>query len=267
MLNGKKTIIINGMKIKYYDNEMASLKTLLFIHGNSSDANSFACQMVAKQFSEFRLVVLDLPGHGDSDPSNLYSIPFFSKAISDFAETLKLKNTIVIGHSLGGHFAIQAIKEFKGCIGLFLFGTGPLKLPLNFDEAFLPNPIMPLLFKKDLNAEEIKQFANSLTNEENSLGLIASISNTHNIFREHLMLSVSNGDLKDEIDILNTIEIPIVLCLGDHDTLVNRDYLEGLDIKNLWRDNVQIVEGTSHYVQIEAPELFNHLLESYLKDL
>ncbi|RLA00888.1 MAG: alpha/beta hydrolase, partial [Gammaproteobacteria bacterium] len=40
---------------------------LLFIHGNSSSKSVFSKQLSSDLAKKYRLIALDLPGHGDSD--------------------------------------------------------------------------------------------------------------------------------------------------------------------------------------------------------
>src|SRR5262249_11096521 len=52
---------------------------VLLIHGNSSGRHVFRCQMMGPLARNFRLIALDLPGHGDSsdapDPTHTYTLP------------------------------------------------------------------------------------------------------------------------------------------------------------------------------------------------
>jgi len=260
MKETKKIIELNKLKIAYLDNEFTSNKTVVFIHGNSMNSESFKNQFDNSELNKLRLLALDLPGHGDSESTYNYSVIQFINVISSFCMHLKLKNFILVGHSLGGHFAIQSLPKLTGCIGGFIFGTPPVKIPLNLDKAFLQHPVMPLLFKKDLNDDEIKLFAKSLTLSKNESLIEKSIRTTDPNFREQLVLSIQNGDMVNEVNILETLQFPVALLLGGKDVIVNTDYTQNLIIPNLWKNKVIIIEDTSHCPHLENAELFNEFL-------
>ena len=47
-------------------------------------------------------------------------------------------NVILVGHSLGGHLAIEIAEKIDNLKGLIIIGTPPVKKPMNLEEAFLP---------------------------------------------------------------------------------------------------------------------------------
>lgn len=267
LINIKKQIEINNQKIAYLDNEISSELVLVFVHGNSSNSESFMHQFNDTKLKTYRMIAIDLPGHGNSDWLTHYTIPSLSRTIADFIKVLGLNQTLLVAHSLGGHLVIQTLKQIKNCKGLYLFGTPPLKLPLNFDDAFLPNPAMPLFFKSELSKTEIKQFASSLTTEKHITMLTESIVNTDDSIRGKLMESIQNGELKDEVKILNSINIPVAIILGSHDSLINAAYLENLEIHNLWKNKCHFIKNAQHNPQLEQPELFSELLSLFAKEV
>tara|TARA_R110002049_G_scaffold95397_8_gene234277 strand:- start:2840 stop:3655 length:816 start_codon:yes stop_codon:yes gene_type:complete len=261
----KKTTEINSLKIAYLDNEVQSDKTLVFIHGNSMDSKGFKNQFNSSDLNKFRLLALDFPGHGNSEKTNSYSVIQFIDVISSFCSRLKLQNFIIAGHSLGGHFAMQSLPKLVGCNGAFIFGAPPIKTPLNLDEAFLPHPVMPLLFKKDLNHEDMDLFAKSVTCNKNELYIKESIKTTDSDFREQLVLSIQNGDMVNEVAILKNLIFPIALLCGKNDVLVNTDYIKNLSMPTLWQNKLILIEDASHCPHLENPEVLNKLLVEFTK--
>ena len=260
-----KTQIINNLKIAYLDNEVNSNISIVFVHGNSLNSQTFNKQFNNSKLNKYRLLALDMPGHGNSDQANNYSVPLFVNTIVDFCKALNLKNFILAGHSLGGHFSIQSIPELVSCIGTFIFGTPPVKLPLNLDDAFLPHPVMPLLFKKDLNYEDIDLLAKSLSYSQHQKIIKTCITTTHNNVREQLLLSIQNGDMVDEANIIENINIPIALLSGKEDAFVNTDYINSLPIPSLWQKKLILIEASSHSPHFENPEVFNTFLNDFVK--
>ncbi|MFV9550475.1 alpha/beta fold hydrolase [Algibacter sp. PT7-4] len=259
-----KSQIINNIKIAYLDNESKSKITIVFVHGNSQSVKSYNNQLNNTELNTYRLIALDLPGHGKSASVNNYSIPLFINTLATFCNTLQLKNYIIVGHSLGGHFTIQALPKLSHCIGAFIIAASPVSIPLNIANAYLPNALMSLLFKKDLTDKEISLFANSLTT--NSSIAKKDIKNTDAKFREHLATSIENGDMLNEVDILEKTTIPIAIIVGENDALINTNYIKTLNIPMLWGKNPLLIKNALHSPQTDTPKQLNTILTNFIKN-
>lgn len=260
----RKSTVIENDNVSYLDNGVSSKTVILFIHGNSMNAKTFLHQFQDETLSSFRLMALDLPGHGKSDRLEQYSIIQSKNAIKRFCETMNLKNFVIVAHSLGGHLCIQTLDDITTCKGLVLVGTPPVKNPLNLEEAFLPHQVMPLLFKKDLENQEADVFARAVTNQENTALAKKSIQQTDPNFREHIMHSIQNGDMQDEVNILKNYKLPIALIIGDNDAFVNFDYIKELNFPNLYNSKIPQIENALHSPHLDHPESFNRSLIDFI---
>ncbi len=243
---------------------------IVFIHGNSLSAESFR-----KQFDlidEIPLVAIDLPGHGLSpkanNPAEVYSLPGYVTAVKEIIADLKLNDFLLVGHSLGGHIAIEAAEELKGLKGLFIFGTPPLGIPPDMANAFLPNPVMSLLFQKDLNDDEIMSVCSAyIHNTPAKSALIKTLSdqlkNTDGEARIQLLQSIGAGKQKNEIEIVKSLKIPIAIIHGEKDAVVNPQYIKSLSIPTLWQNKLHVISDSGHSPQLEQTEKFNALLSDF----
>ncbi|MGQ8363685.1 alpha/beta fold hydrolase [Glaciecola sp. 1036] len=117
----RKQISINGLPIDYYDNENIKSPALLLLHGFSADKNAW--NRIAKYLTkDYRLIVPDLLGHGDTpySPSTNYSAFTQAEMCQTLVKELKLQNICVIGNSMGGMIAMilhdKAPKEFTKAV-------------------------------------------------------------------------------------------------------------------------------------------------------
>ncbi|RDK87278.1 alpha/beta fold hydrolase [Marinirhabdus gelatinilytica] len=259
-----KNCIINNHRISYLEVNPSSEKTILFIHGNSLSKAIFTKQLESQQLKAVRMLALDLPGHGDSQWLEAYSVHQIVEDLVAFCDLLKLKDYTLAGHSLGGHMAIQALPKLKNCSSIFLIGTPPLQLPLNIEEAFMPHPAIPLLFKKELSESEIELFATSLTGKEPKNFVIQQINNTDPYFRESLLQSIQEGQMKDEVKILKNSKLSVSLFFGNKDELVNFEYVERLKIPKLVTDNPLYLRRAKHIPQVENYIDINEYLSSFI---
>ncbi len=265
--NLRQSVKINGTKISYLDNNVQSEISLVFIHGNSMSAQMFKHQFEDSRLQAYRCIALDLPGHGKSENLKQYSFIQNKTSIKNFAEKLKLKDYVIVAHSLGGHFAIQILPKLTGCIAVVLIGTPPLKSPLNMDEAFLSHPVIPLLFKNDLKDRELEVFANAVVSGESATLAKKEIKQTDPNFREHIMRSVQNGHLVNEVEILEQTKIAIALFVGQQDAFVNHNYLKDLNLPTLWNKRINSIKDASHTPQLENPIEFNKQLYEFIESL
>lgn len=262
-----KNCIVNGHIIAYTEKNSSCKKEILFIHGNSLSKEIFRNQLASDQLKHYRLLALDLPGHGNSQWLDEYSINQIIQDIAAFCEQMDLNRFIIVGHSLGGHMGMQALPKLKHCGGIFLIGTPPLQLPLNIEEAFMPHPVIPLLFKGKLTVEETNLFAENLSNHENKAFITDSITSTDPNFREMMMVSIMNGDLKDETQILEQSKISVALVYGVDDVLVNKAYVEGLEISNLYFEKPIFISESRHISHLENWEEFNRVLHGFILEI
>ena len=86
---------------------------VLLIHGNSACKEIFARQFEAAGLARYRLIALDLPGHGASDdapdPSATYALDGFAAACAMVLRQLGVGPTQLLGWSLGGHIGLELL--------------------------------------------------------------------------------------------------------------------------------------------------------------
>jgi len=250
----KSEVDIGDFKLAVYESNGKG-QDILLIHGNSLSAKSFNKQIDSSVGKKFHLIALDLPGHGDSLPANNprkdYSIPGYSEVILALITHLNLTNLLLVGHSLGGHIAIETSESSPEIKGVFIFGTPPLGIPPAINEAFLDLRLIPSLIVKE--GFEVPQF------------FIDDINNTDPNARKFLVRNAVKNNLKNEIEIVSNLKIPLAIIHGAHDKLINLDYIKKLQIPSLWKNEVQIIKDAGHTPQWETSDEFNSILEEFVK--
>ncbi len=111
-------------RIHYSDS--GSGKVIILLHGylESSEVwNGFQ----EKLASEFRVISLDLPGHGISDIyGETHSMEFMASVVKEFLDSMKLTKVFITGHSLGGYVALAFLELYPGYLsGYCLFHSQP----------------------------------------------------------------------------------------------------------------------------------------------
>lgn len=266
-----KLIEINGQLLAYCESAGQG-QPVLFLHGNSMSSLCFERQIKSPLGERYRLVALDLPGHGRSspaaDPHSAYSLPAYAELVSQFAQRLGLEHAVLVGWSLGGHILLEALVRLSKAAGLMIFATPPVGKPMAA-EAFLPHPIIPLLFTRDLSAAEANVVTATFLGSGSPVPQFFSqdLQRTDGRAREALGYSIGHGDYVDEISIVADFNRPLAIVHGDMDQLVNLSYIQSLTIPTLWQGAIQIIPEAGHAPHWEQADRFNQLLLAFIESL
>lgn len=83
-------------------------RPVVLVHGNFASKRWYR-ELLAAPPAGARLLALDLPNFGDSDPLGApIRIAAYAAAVRGFAEALGLERPVLVGHSLGGAVAMAA---------------------------------------------------------------------------------------------------------------------------------------------------------------
>lgn len=267
-----QTLQIGSQTIAFYQSAGTGPAALL-VHGNSASGLSYRRQLESELGKKYRLVAIDLPGHGASapadDPASTYTMPGYANVIVRVAQQLGLQDgAVLVGWSLGGHAVLEASGQLPGAAGLVIFGTPPLAFPPAMDQAFLPNPAMTYTLKADLSEEEMDAFSAAFFAPGTDVpeSFRADVRRTDGRAREALGGSIRPGGYTDEVEIVANLSVPLAILHGEHDQLINAAYVEGLTMPTLWRGALQIIPDAGHAPHWERPEQFNALLQAFIDE-
>lgn len=90
-----------GNKIHYYDiGNKKSANALVLVHCWTCNAEFWKEQYNA--FPEYRVIAMDLPGHGQSDKPKIdYTMEFFASSVDAVMKKAGVKQAVLAGHSMG----------------------------------------------------------------------------------------------------------------------------------------------------------------------
>jgi pimeloyl-ACP methyl ester carboxylesterase len=264
-------IQVDNLAITVYDSQ-GSGPAAFFIHGNSANAQTFQGQLEGPLGQEFRVVALDLPGHGTSDraanPGDTYHLPGYARAVAGVVQQLGLAEAVLVGWSLGGHIALEAVKLLPQSRGILIWGTPPVGIPPALDRAFLPNPAMAAAFQNDLSQQQVADFGAACLKPGSTpdADFFAAFKQTDGLARSTMGASIMTANFEDELKIVANLTKPLAILQGEHEQLVSLDYLNSLEAPTLWRGAVQVIPDAGHSPHLEQPEAFNSLVAAFLRD-
>ncbi|HKW03761.1 MAG TPA: alpha/beta hydrolase, partial [Nitrososphaerales archaeon] len=90
---------VQGNQI-YYDEE-GSGKTIVFVHGACENSSFWNHQKILAD--RYRLITLDLPGHGKSKPmTDSVHVRKYADIVMEFVARTCPDQALLVGHSMGG---------------------------------------------------------------------------------------------------------------------------------------------------------------------
>ena len=269
-----ETIQINNLELAWYEGRSDGTPVVM-LHGNSLSSETFSEQFADPLLADhYRLIALDLPGHGQSahsdNPLKDYTLQGLIDHFLAFVDKMGIEKAVFVGHSLGGHILMETYPKLKDrMLGMVIFGAPPFTLPPQPEKTHLEHDVQYLVYKEDLTEEEIHTFAHACVREghEDPELLMEAIRHSDPDMRAGLGLSYSKGEIVDEARILSEMEHPLAIFHGKEDQLINGDYYKELNIPTLWQGNVQFIDQAGHCPQFENPEAFDKLLDEFIKSL
>ena len=94
----------NGARV-YYQDLGQGPRAVVFIHGWSCD-HTFWKGQVPEISRQYRVIALDLPGHGQSDKPNVaYTQDFLTGGVAAVLAGARVQDAILVGHSMGAALA------------------------------------------------------------------------------------------------------------------------------------------------------------------
>ncbi len=245
---------------------------VLLIHGNSSCKEVFRKQLDSELGDVYRMIAIDLPGHGESgdavDPERSYSIVGYADVVVEALAQLGIERAAVYGWSLGGHVAIELLPRFPGVVGIMISSAPPVgRSPQEIQAGFNPSPHIGLAGKADLSPEEVEIFVRATTGEPVDEIERQAIVRTDGRARALMFASLFAGEASDERELAVNASVPVAIVNGADDPLVNIDYVSGLPYRNLWDSHCYALRGGGHAPFLRAPEAFNKILSQFLADM
>lgn len=107
-VGASKFVNFDSFRIHYRDEGNQNGPTIVMLHGSQSPLHTWEA-WVKELEKDFRMVSLDLPGHGFTSvmPDDDYTYPAITRVLHRFVRALKLPKFTLVGNSYGGVIAVH----------------------------------------------------------------------------------------------------------------------------------------------------------------
>src|SRR5512140_2603653 len=110
---------VDGAKV-HWTSKGSGKEAVILVHGWTCDETSWDFQ-IPELSRKYRVITLDLPGHGKSDPpkDGKFSMAVFARAVEAVRAEAKIDKAVLVGHSMGTPVIREYAKLYpKHVVGL-----------------------------------------------------------------------------------------------------------------------------------------------------
>lgn len=255
----------DGVEIAY-EARGAGDVAVVFLHCWACNRDYWRDQVEPVADAGYRVVAIDLPGHGASAAAERaeWTLPGLAADIEAVIRDLGLERVVLVGHSMGGPLALETAARMPGTVagivGVDTLHDAEFDWPEGMVESLTAQlsadyragieGFLPQLFKPDADPEIVKWVVDQAvdtTNHETTIAMMAAFPKW------------------DPPGALAAAGVP-VRCINAAQGEAGMPTAIETNRKYANFDAV-LMEGVGHYPQLERPEEFNGLLLAYLAEL
>jgi pimeloyl-ACP methyl ester carboxylesterase len=228
---------------------------VVFVHSIAGNSTHWAKQLEHLRQNR-RAVVLDLRGHGRSEPpeNGDYSIAGMASDVAAVLDTLGLDRVVLVGHSMGGGVALTYAganpHRVAGLVLVDPIGDGK-QVPPGEAKAFLSG------FESDYDGTSRKYWT-EIAGPDSTIRdrLLADLRATPRDAVVQGLRSVMQFNPQPALARYDGPKLSIVTPYNDQPLSLHR---LGKGFPH------RMMQGTGHWIQLDEPEVFNRILDEFLK--
>lgn len=232
---------------------------VLFVHGNSGNRTQWKAQLDHLRSSR-RAAAFDLHGMGESAPAHddTYSVESFADDVDAVADALGLRRFVLVGHSYGGFVvAAYAGRHPERLAGLVFADCGGdfSKTP--------PGELTGL--RRGFEPDRFKEFTRvwfegilSGGREETKAAVMQSLRATPREVFVGASLGIYEFPMTEALARYRGPRLSIASILAENPVVVHKS-IPGIPF--------EVIPGASHWLMMDRPDEFNHILDGFLGSL
>jgi pimeloyl-ACP methyl ester carboxylesterase len=237
--------------------------TIVFVHCWAGNSDLWHEQVPALA-DKARLILVDLPGHGQSDkPHTDYTMDYFATAVLAVMRDAHVKKATLVGHSMGAPVICRVYKQAPEKVAALVAIDGTLRRPAVTSE----------------QVERIKApfgKADYRTHTTNFIAAMFPIPGTEALrdrilgelleTPQYVMVGAMEGMFgADQPDWdLKSVNVPVLVINAKNPmwTKEYEAYVRSLSPKTDYR----VIDGVGHWLMLEKPDEFNRVLIDMLRE-
>jgi sigma-B regulation protein RsbQ len=235
-------------------------KTVIFVHGWTCDETSWK-EQVPELSKHYRVITLDLPGHGKSGSpkDGKITMDLFARAVEAVRAEAKAEKVVLVGHSMGTPVIVQYTRLYPQHVSGLVFVDGLVALGAAPQGG--PPPPQPERMRgpdglKNREAMIRGMFTPATPQPLQQHILKMMLAPPESTAYGAMMATFDPAIWKDDV-----MTMPVLGIYADKSALGNPAYSKKL------YPSFEYVEipGTGHFVMMEKPQEFNKLVIGFVE--
>lgn len=246
----------NGADVFYRVNGSENGVPIILVHGLAGDSRFFHNQL--KYFgNSYKIIALDLPGHGKSSSITDQSIEMYNNSIEAVVKKEKIDTYILAGHSMGGIICLENYLRHKDKVkAMILISTSPV-LPVG---------------KELINAsiDDFNSFFNTLLmrifHKKAGIFILAAQKNITEQDKKTITEDLKLCSKINYDEYLEDIEIPVLLIANRFDRMIPASLTEAMQ-KKIKNSKIVLFENEGHIPFFENGDEFNNAVNGFIESI
>ena len=271
---------VAGRRVAYVDEGARDAPVLVLLHGAGFDHAELTWRLtVTAMRGDFRVIVPDLPGYGDSDPlDGRPDLPALAQWVVRFLDAVGIDKAHLAGVSMGGGMAvwvaIHAPDRVRRLVGVCPYGLMARAPHHRMAWAAWRAGALPLAYRVAAASPRAARLGLALSYGDparvsrkavSELRLTARQQSKRRSFDAFLSAEMTLRGLKSDLTAdLHRIEAPTLLVAGRFDRIVPAAHVKRA--RTRISDCRYLALPTGHWPMRERPELFHNALRKFLPD-
>ena len=235
-------------------------QTLMLVHGWTCDDTSWAAQVPALA-AKYRVLTIDLPGHGKSGLPRAFSMDLFARAVEAVRSEAGVDQMVLVGHSMGVPVIRQYARLYPQRVSALVLVDGVVVLGAPpRPGAQRSEPPVPDRMKGPDGRKNRETMIRTMFTPATPAPLQAQILKMMLAAPEAtaygaMVATFDPAIWKDEV-----MTMPVLGIYADKSALGNPDA-----VKKVFPNSRYVeVAGTGHFVMMEQPQEFNRLVSEFV---
>ncbi len=238
---------------------------LLLLHGFPHDRTLWAPQLADPSLG-VRCIAPDLPGFGESGPTDEANLDRWADWVTDLLDTLEIERTVVGGLSMGGYLTFAIWRRHRHRVSALVLAD--TKAGADTEEGRAKRRDMQSLARAEGVGAVAERMITGMVGKTTRAQRPAVVATLDDMMRRASEPAISDAldalmDRPDSTPTLGTITVPTLVLCGEEDALTPVAESEALHA-GIAGSTLGIIARAGHASNLEDPPAFNGLLSRFL---
>ncbi|MFC4259898.1 alpha/beta fold hydrolase [Marinobacter lacisalsi] len=261
---------VGDLSVAYLSNSVEEPeRVLLMVHGFGGNKDNWV-RMAPYLPEDYRLLIPDLAGHGDSSvgSSDDYTVEAQAATLAAFLDKLGVQRVDMAGNSMGGGITVYFASRYPDRVRTIALydPAGSTRYPSELDEA-LARGENPLVVEEPGDMDDLMDFV--LEKRPFMPWPLASVMEEKAMAREEVNEAIfeairSSGEIMSLESVLSSVEAPALIVWGRQDRVLAPENAE-VFAEGIQTSRVVLLDGVGHVPMLEVPERSANLWHDFLQ--